>query len=181
MNKNIYCCKGIKERKLNIIGLNLAEVKQGISLNYNLTWVDDTRKMTKRLAEYIKTESLKKTFASLSQIIGIDPKTIKNVFEEHVATLQNNFHFETPEILGIDEIHLMKKPRGIFTNIGEQTILDILKDRNKTTVISYLKTLDTKKIQLVTMDMWRRAAITEKSVFYGADIFALENLLEHGQ
>jgi len=129
----------------------------------HLEWVNDSRKMTKRLAEFIKKESLKETFASLSEAIGVDPKTIKNVFEEHVATLQNNFHFETPEILGIDEIHLMKKPRGIFTNIGERTILDILKDRNKTTVISYLKTLVTKKIQLVTMDMWRpyRDAVTE--------------------
>lgn len=128
-----------------------------------LEWIDDTRKMTKRLVEYIKTESLKKTFASLSKMIGVDPKTIKNVFEEYVAALQNNFHFETPEILGINEIHLMKKPRGICTNIGERTILDILKDRNKTTFISYLKTLDTKKVQLIIMDMWQpyRDAATE--------------------
>lgn len=26
-----------------------------------------------------------------------------------------------------------------------------------------------------------RASVTEKTVFYGADIFALENLVEHGQ
>lgn len=128
-----------------------------------LDWADESRKMTKRLVKHIQAASLKETFTSLSDAIGVDPKTIKNVFEEYIQTLQNSYCFETPEVLGIDEIHLMKKPRGVITNIREKTIVDILKDRNKPTIINYLKSIDHSKVKLVTMDMWRpyRDAVSE--------------------
>jgi transposase len=48
------------------------------------------------------------------------------------------------------------KPRGVLTNIKERTILDILPNRNKETVIKYLSLLPNKdNIQYVTMDMWQ--------------------------
>lgn len=63
--------------------------------------------------------------------------------------------FDTPKWMGIDEIHLIK-PRGVITNIENNTVVELLANRNKETIIKYLYQLDGKEhIQYVTMDMWR--------------------------
>lgn len=57
--------------------------------------------------------------------------------------------------MGIDEIHLIK-PRCVVSNIQNNTIVDILKDRNKATVTRYLSQLDgLDQVYYVAMDMWR--------------------------
>ena len=86
---------------------------------------------------------------------GIDEKTVRNIFADFVIELEKQFQFETPKIMGIDEIHLTK-PRGVITNIGNGTLLDLLPNRNKDTIIKYLaglKNPDT--IKIVAIDMWR--------------------------
>jgi transposase len=46
--------------------------------------------------------------------------------------------------------------RLVFTNIGENTILDLISSRKKQTVINALYRFKSlKKIKYVTMDMWR--------------------------
>ena len=57
--------------------------------------------------------------------------------------------------MGIDEIHLIK-PRCVISNVKDNTIVEILKDRNKPTVIKYLSQLKgLEQVQYVAMDMWR--------------------------
>ena len=57
--------------------------------------------------------------------------------------------------MGIDEVHLIK-PRGVITNIENNTVVELLANRNKETIIKYLYQLEGKQhIQYVTMDMWR--------------------------
>lgn len=57
--------------------------------------------------------------------------------------------------MGIDEIHLIK-PRGVITNIQNNTVVEVLPNRNKETMIHYLGNLHNKEnIKYVAMDMWR--------------------------
>uniref|UniRef100_UPI000A64C089 transposase n=1 Tax=Amphibacillus sediminis TaxID=360185 RepID=UPI000A64C089 len=57
--------------------------------------------------------------------------------------------------LGIDEVHLLKNYRCVLTDAENKSVIDILRKRNKDTVISYLSKLqDIDKIELVAMDMW---------------------------
>jgi transposase len=57
--------------------------------------------------------------------------------------------------MGIDEIHLIK-PRGVITNIQNNTIVELLPNRNKDTVVRFLHHLEGKeRIQYVAMDMWQ--------------------------
>jgi transposase len=57
--------------------------------------------------------------------------------------------------MGIDEIHLIK-PRGVITNIQNNTVVELLPNRNKETIIKYLTGLQGKEdIFYVAMDMWR--------------------------
>jgi len=115
---------------------------------------DDKRGCTTRLIEYIERQSLSRTFVSLAEEIGLDEKTIRNIFRDYINRLEKNFRVRTPQWLGIDEIHIIK-PRCVVANIEENTIIDILRDRNKSTIVNYLQRLPGRhKIRYVAMDMW---------------------------
>ncbi|MBP1990808.1 transposase [Paenibacillus eucommiae] len=116
--------------------------------------IDEKRNCTKRLLSYIEKQSIQRTFVSISEDIGINEKTIRNIFRDYINRLEETTQFETPNWLGIDEIHIMNKPRCVFTNTEERKLIDLLQNRNKETVVEYLSRLRNKdRIQYVTMDM----------------------------
>lgn len=117
--------------------------------------VNSKREMTERLVQWIGRCSLKRTFASLAEEAGLDEKTIRNIFRDHVNELEATVRFETPQWMGIDEIHLIK-PRGVITNIENNTVVELLANRNQDTIAKYLTGLKGKdKVQYVAMDMWK--------------------------
>nr|WP_311079555.1 ISL3 family transposase [Paenibacillus polymyxa] len=117
--------------------------------------IDEKRNCTKRLLSYIEKQSLKRTFVSISKDVGLHEKTIRNIFRDYINRLKETHRFETPNWLGIDEIHIIK-PRCVLTNIEEHTLLDVLPNRNKETVIECLSRLPNRgQIRYVTMDMWQ--------------------------
>ncbi|MFS0560644.1 ISL3 family transposase [Terribacillus sp. 179-K 1B1 HS] len=121
----------------------------------NLPEMDDNRSVTNRLMDWIKEASLEKTFTSVAEEIGVDEKTVRNIFNDYVAELEAQTNFRTPKWLGIDEVHLLKKYRCVITDVENKSVIEILQKRNKDNVLSYLSKLqDIDKIELVAMDMW---------------------------
>ncbi len=123
-----------------------------------LSEVDAKRFMTRRLVAYIerKTLSTNRTFSSIAEEIGVDPRTIRNIFDDAVARLNQTVAFETPTILGIDELHVLGAPRGVLTNLEAHTILDLLKDRKKSSIIHALQHLkNSDHVRTVVIDLWR--------------------------
>ncbi|MDN6166101.1 MAG: ISL3 family transposase [Tetragenococcus koreensis] len=121
----------------------------------NLPDMDVSRSVTKRLIDWIQEASLDKTFTSVAEEIGVDEKTVRNIFIDYVAELEEQTDFRTPKWLGIDEVHLLKNYRCVITDVENKTVIDILRKRNKDTVISYLSSLQgINDIELVAMDMW---------------------------
>ncbi len=117
--------------------------------------VDEKRAMTRRLADWIGKQAIKRTFASIADEVGVVEGTVRSVFRDHVNELEKHIQFETPKWMGIDEIHLIR-PRGVITNIANNTIVELLQNRNKTTVERYFYGLEERdKVQYVAMDMWR--------------------------
>lgn len=53
----------------------------------NLPHIDKKRSMTKRLVQYIENQCINKTFLSLSKEVGVDEKTIRNIFKDHINHL----------------------------------------------------------------------------------------------
>jgi transposase len=116
--------------------------------------VDDKRQMTNRLIDWMGKTSIKKTFASIAEDIGVTEGTVKAVFNDYVNALEKQVRFETPQWMGMDEIHLIK-PRGVITNIENNTVVDVLPNRNKDTIIKYLQGLENKaSIKVCAIDMW---------------------------
>lgn len=97
---------------------------------------------------------IKRTFTSIADEVGIVEGTVRSIFRDYINELERTVRFETPKWMGIDEIHLIK-PRGVISNIQNNTIVELLSNRNKETVIRYLSQLDGRQhIQYVAMDMW---------------------------
>jgi len=122
----------------------------------------ENRMMTERLMQWIGKQSLKRTFTSLAEETGVVEGTIRNIFHDSIEVLKKTVRFETPKWMGIDEIYLIK-PRCVITNIQNNTIVDMLVNRNKDTVAKYLTRMaHHDKVQFVAMDMWTpyRDAVT---------------------
>ncbi len=126
--------------------------------------VDSKRRMTERLARWIGPHSLLHTFTSVAEEIGITEGTVRNIAHDYMDALEQAFHFETPEWMGIDEIHLLRRPRAVITNLRDNTVIDLLPNRDKRHILRYLAALEHKdRIRTVAMDMWRpyRDAVLE--------------------
>jgi len=121
-----------------------------------LDMMSGKRQMTKRLLEYIEKQSLKRTNVSIAKEVGIDEKTVRNIISDFIGHQGKINQYVTPYVMGIDEIHLLKKSRVVITNIRENTILDILENRTKATIEKYLNGIkDKHKIKWVAMNMWK--------------------------
>ncbi len=117
--------------------------------------MNDDHYMTNRLISYIEREVFGRTFSALSRDIGVDEKTIRNVFAEYVAKEDKKRIVEAPDWLGIDELKIAGGYRGVFTNIKDRRILDLIPNRKKTEVAKFLSNLPNKRnVEIVTMDMW---------------------------
>ena len=120
-----------------------------------LPHVDEKRRMTDRLVQWIGEQAVRRTNSSVAEEVGVSEGTIRLVFAEYVQQKHNAMCLATPRWLGIDESHLTK-PRCVLTNVEKLTAFDILENRNKQTVANRLSRLDHRKtIELVAIDMWR--------------------------
>lgn len=121
-----------------------------------LLQIHSKHNMTERLVKHIEEKSLQRPFTHLAEEIGCTEGTIRKIFKAHVETLAAHNKFETPTVMRIDEIHLAKRARAVITNISERTIIEMFKDRNKTTIIKYLQGLENSHIVLnVAIDIWK--------------------------
>lgn len=133
--------------------------------------MDEHYKMTKRLLTFVRSESLRRTFTDVAERCGLDEKTVRSVFRAYVSHLEKEYQFNTPSVLGIDELHLLGKPRCVLTNVEYRTMIDLLEKRDQQTVQKYLSNIkDGHKIEVVTMDMWRPYRLAVEAVLPNAII-----------
>jgi transposase len=128
----------------------------GQTFHQPISDMDEKRHMTRRLVEYVERRSLERTFSEVAADIGVDEKTVRNIFREHIAKLDAAYEPHTPEWLGIDELFLIHRPRCVLTNVSVSTLIDVLPDRNKPTVLNWMRErIDSNAVEVITMDMWK--------------------------
>ena len=117
--------------------------------------VESKRQATSRLITYIEQHCLRRTFAEIARDVGVDERTIRHIFDDYVERLSREVKFETPEVLGIDELKIIGQYRAMITNITELALFDMLPTRKKADLITYFKRLpDKHRVRVVTMDLW---------------------------
>lgn len=118
--------------------------------------VEERSSMTRRLVWYVEQESIRRTFLSIADEVGVHEKTVRNIFKRYVAWLDQYVRFETPEWLGLDEVHLLRRPRLVATNLKERTVVGVAPKRDKRTVAAYLSRLEGPgRVKVVVIDMWK--------------------------
>jgi transposase len=60
--------------------------------------MDEKRTMTSRLLAYIQTQSLVKKFTEVSHDVGVNEKTVRNIFNDFVTTLDANREIGQTEV-----------------------------------------------------------------------------------
>ena len=130
-----------------------------------LPWAHEDRYATTRLVEAIERDALVSPNFQVAHRYGVDEKTIKNILDAHIVHLDATIKFETPAWLGIREVQLAGKYRTVVTNIELQTLVEILPDRDKQTIVAYLRSLGSHKVKVVSMTMWRPCRDAVREVF----------------
>ena len=128
----------------------------GNTFGEELDCVDKSGRLTKRLIAKIRLECFDKTFKDIADEYGISQPSVKRIFEDYVDELSESFTPYSPQVLGIDEVHLHSQYCGVFVDVLGQKVIEMTENRNKVTVKKFLESLpENHKIQCVTMDMWR--------------------------
>ncbi len=79
--------------------------------------LDADHAMTERLVRRMGRQSLEYTYAEMAKQVGVDEKTVRNVFDAYVVELEKKFQREAPVWLGVDEIKLGRF-RAIFPTLA---------------------------------------------------------------
>ncbi|MGH2509079.1 MAG: ISL3 family transposase, partial [Ktedonobacteraceae bacterium] len=126
------------------------------TLSEPLAVIDDKRLVTRRLLDYVCRQVFNETFASLARRVGLDEKTIRNIFQDFAAELRTRIRFKTPRVLGIDELKIVGAYRAIITNVEKRCLFDMRPTRRKNDLLRYFRNLpDNGEVEWVTMDMYR--------------------------
>jgi len=130
--------------------------------------------MTRRMVESIQRDVFgDMTFTQIARRYNVSVSTVQGLFEEQGEKLWTAYHFVTPRVLGIDEVHLNNAYYGVFVNVDRQNggIIELSEERSKNAVIDVLKRLENpENLCYVTMDMWRPYYDAVQSVFPGIPV-----------
>lgn len=128
-------------------------------------------RMTERCVEYIQSQCLRDTFLRIADHVGCDDKTVRALAGEHIAKLNAEYKPYLPEWMGIDETQIDGVLRCIITDVGNNLPIDMLPDREKTTVVSWLHRFkDRGVVKGLAIDMWRPYKDAAQSIFPGLPV-----------
>ncbi len=121
-----------------------------------LTFLDDRRRATKRLVDAIRSRCLETTFHNLAQQTGLAVNTIKNIAHDLIQELGETITYETPVIMGIDEVNLAGDYRCVITNLATNNVFEMLEHRTQDHLKPFFENLENReKVEWVCTDMWR--------------------------
>lgn len=114
------------------------------------------RHLTYRLHEQLRRDVFLRPFKQVASEYGYSEGTIRNIFDEYAAELEAaRGPIIAPEVLGIDEKHIVHEMRGIFVDIKTGRLLEMTAQNKESDIIGTIeKMVDyDKNIKIVTTDM----------------------------
>lgn len=121
-----------------------------------LEGIDAERRMTLRCVAYIGKQCLVDTFQRVSEHLGCDEKTIRNVAAAHIIAKDEGYQPYLPEWIGLDETHLNDEMRAIITDVSARRPVDLLPNRDKPLLRKWFRQFsDYGHVKGLVIDMWR--------------------------
>jgi transposase len=140
--------------------------------------VHERRRMTTRLIRYVQESALLDKFQMVALRTGLSVRTVREIFQEHVDSLDKTFQFKTPRVLGLDGIHIERgdadggsKPegehrnqenrdrlsrleRGVLTDIEAGQVLNVRTNCSKDEMVQGIEEIPGhEKIEVAVIDM----------------------------
>lgn len=128
----------------------------GRTFTQPLPGMSQTRQMTERLVRYLAEEGARRPFTPIANEVGVAEATVRHVFNEFVATMEEKLHIKTPQWMAITDVGFpdRKVPRTIVVNAQAWTIVDLLESSSAASVEAYLGSLRNREtVQLVGIDL----------------------------
>lgn len=120
-----------------------------------LEGIDTERRMTERCLAYIQQQALRDTFQRVSEHLGCDEKTVRNVANDYIGVKDDGYKPYLPEWIGLDETHLNKIMRAVITDVDKNCPVDMLPDRDKPSLIAWFSQFpDRSHVKGLAIDMW---------------------------
>jgi transposase len=121
-----------------------------------LGFLDDKRRATQRLVNVIRQRCLSMTFTALANQTGVAVNTVKNIALDMIKEFEATVHYDTPTIMGIDEVNLAGDYRCVITNLASNNVVEMLEFRTQEHLKPFFKSLPNReKVEWVCTDMWR--------------------------
>lgn len=136
-----------------------------------LDGINFKRGITTRLEEYIERESLRidKSFRMVADEVGVDEKTVRNLFTGHIKRLARSWRFEAPRCLGVDEVYIAGVARCVLTDVDDHGLVNILKKRDILSLRRHLLQIKRpERVECVLIDMWRPYLVEVRKRFLRA-------------
>jgi transposase len=116
------------------------------------------RQMTARLVAYIERAGLERPYTDIAREVGVGPATIAKICRAYAKRLNNARRLEMPEILCIDEVHIvMGTAYAVFSDHDAVLVIEMLEDTKQKTVMRGLRRLRARKrCRVVCIDMCHR-------------------------
>jgi len=128
-------------------------------------------RMTSRCVDFIQKQCLRQTFLHIAELVGCDDKTVRNLAGDYIERLNAEYQPWLPEWLGIDETQIDGKLRCIITDVVNRLPIDMLPDRDKPSVTSWLYHFkDRRTVKGLAIDMWRPYKDAAHAVFPGLPV-----------
>ena len=128
----------------------------GTTLTLELPFLDERRRSTRRLVDAVRARCLGMTFTELAQQTGLAVSSVRNIALDLIKELESTVRYETPVIMGIDEVNLAGGCRCVITNLATHSVFDMLEKRTKAHLTPYFRNLPGReKVEWVCTDMWR--------------------------
>ena len=118
--------------------------------------LDDKRVATRRLVQYVQDRCFETTFTRIAKEVGLVLNTVKGITQDYAAYLEEWGELETPRLLGMDELHILDKPRCVLVNLEMRSMFEMLASRTKAHLTDYFQKLKHRdRIEWVVIDMWK--------------------------
>ena len=135
--------------------------------------IDEKRRCTKRLIEFVQSRIMEHTFSSISRDVGLSDVSIRHIFDDFVSTMEQKYHFQTPRFLGIDEVKIIGQYRCILTNVEKNTVYDLLPSRRIADLRKYFANFENPKdVEVFSTDLWANYAAIAQEYFPHATVVA---------
>lgn len=118
--------------------------------------ISDGKQCTLRLIEKIKRDCFSRPFSDIAAETGYTIPTISSIFDEYIEELDaSRPPIVAPEVLGIDEKHIVHQMRAVFIDDKTGSLLEMLPSNKADDIISMIESMVDydKNIRIVTMDM----------------------------